>query len=90
MTIHAAKGLEWDVVIVPGLDSRGAPDTDPLLHWIELPRPGDGSDLLLAPIRAADDAPEGLLAAYIKRLRRSRQGLERIRQLYVAATRARD
>jgi ATP-dependent exoDNAse (exonuclease V) beta subunit len=89
MTMHAAKGLEWDVVIVPGLDSRGAPDTDPLLHWIELPRPGQGTDLLLAPIRSADDAPEGRLATYIKQLRRSRQRLERVRQLYVAATRAR-
>jgi len=88
MTIHAAKGLEWDTVIVPGLDSRGAPDIDPLLHWIELPRPGEGTDLLLAPIRAADEA-EALLAGYIKQLRRTRQQVERIRQLYVAATRAR-
>ena len=89
MTIHAAKGLEWDVVIVPGLDSKGAPDMDPLLHWIELPRAIEGTDLLLAPIRSADEEPEGLLAAYIKSLRRARLRLERVRQLYVAATRAR-
>jgi ATP-dependent helicase/nuclease subunit A len=89
MTIHAAKGLEWDVVILPGLGSRGASDTDPLLHWIELPRASEGTDLLLAPIRAADEEPEGSLAAYIKTLRRARQSLERVRLLYVAATRAR-
>jgi ATP-dependent exoDNAse (exonuclease V) beta subunit len=88
MTIHAAKGLEWDVVIVPGLDSSGAVDRDPLLHWIELPRASEGTDLLLAPIRATDDEPEGLLAGYIKKLRRTRLELERVRQLYVAATRA--
>jgi ATP-dependent exoDNAse (exonuclease V) beta subunit len=88
MTIHAAKGLEWDVVILPGLDSRGAPDSDPLLHWIELPR-AEGTDLLLAPIRSSDTAADGLLPAYIKQLRRARLTLERTRQLYVAVTRAR-
>ena len=89
MTIHAAKGLEWDVVILPSLGRSTATDTDPLLHWIELPRAGEGTDLLLAPIRASEKEPVGSLAAYIKALRRERQRLERVRLLYVAATRAR-
>jgi ATP-dependent helicase/nuclease subunit A len=89
MTMHAAKGLEWDVVILPGLGRRGANETDPLLHWIELPRPGEGTDLLLAPIRSAEEESDGSLALYIKSLKRSRQALERVRQLYVATTRAR-
>ena len=89
MTIHAAKGLEWDVVILPSLGRRTATDPDPLLHWIELPRTGEGTDLLLAPIRSSEKEPVGSLAAYIKALRRERQRLERVRLLYVAATRAR-
>jgi ATP-dependent helicase/nuclease subunit A len=89
MTIHAAKGLEWDVVILPSLGSRTAMDTDPLLHWIELPRAGEGTDLLLAPIRSSEKEPAGSLAAYIKAVRRQRQRFERVRLLYVAATRAR-
>jgi ATP-dependent helicase/nuclease subunit A len=89
MTMHAAKGLEWDVVILPGLGRRGASESDPLLHWIELPRPGEGTDLLLAPIRSGEEQPEGSLSAYIKSLKRERQALERVRQLYVASTRAR-
>jgi len=89
MTMHAAKGLEWDVVILPGLGRRTAVDADPLLHWIELPRASQGTDLLLAPIRSTDQEPQGSLAAYIKRLRRARTRLERVRLLYVAATRAR-
>lgn len=89
MTMHAAKGLEWDVVILPGLGRCPAGDTDPLLHWLELPRPSGGTELLLSPIRAsAQDAPASL-ATYIKRLRRERRRLERVRLLYVAATRAR-
>ncbi len=89
MTMHGAKGLEWDVVILPGLGRRTRVDTDPLLHWIELPRATEGTDLLLAPIRATVHEPKASLAAYIKRLRRARTQLERVRLLYVAATRAR-
>ncbi|HXL97060.1 MAG TPA: 3'-5' exonuclease, partial [Steroidobacteraceae bacterium] len=89
MTVHAAKGLEWDVVIVPGLGRKTAVDRDPLLHWIELPRASEGTDLLLAPIRATEQEARGSLAGYIKRLRRERERLERVRLLYVAATRAR-
>jgi len=88
MTMHAAKGLEWDVVILPGLGRKSAVDKDPLLHWVELPRASEGTDLLLAPIRSADQE-EGSLAAYIKGLKRARARLERVRQLYVATTRAR-
>jgi ATP-dependent exoDNAse (exonuclease V) beta subunit len=89
MTIHAAKGLEWDVVILPGLARRTAPDHDPLLHWIELPRASSGTDLLLAPIRSREESAEGSLGSYIKGLRRERSRLERVRLLYVAMTRAR-
>jgi ATP-dependent helicase/nuclease subunit A len=89
MTVHAAKGLEWDVVILPGLGRKTAVDRDPLLHWIELPRASVGTDLLLAPIRATEQEPRGSLAGFIKRLRRERARLERVRLLYVAATRAR-
>jgi ATP-dependent helicase/nuclease subunit A len=89
LTIHAAKGLEWDIVILPGLGRRTRPSIDRLLHWIELPRPRLDTDLLLAPIRATDKEIEESLAGYIKRLKRNRLALERVRLLYVAATRAR-
>ncbi len=89
MTMHAAKGLEWDLVILPGLGRSTAVDTDPLLHWIELPGAGADTELLLAPIRATPQEPRCSLAGYIKRLRRERARLERVRLLYVAATRAR-
>jgi ATP-dependent exoDNAse (exonuclease V) beta subunit len=89
MTMHAAKGLEWDVVILPGLGRRTALDRDPLLHWIELPRASSGTDLLLAPIRAGEQELRASVAGYIKCLRRERTRLERVRLLYVAATRAR-
>jgi ATP-dependent helicase/nuclease subunit A len=89
MTMHAAKGLEWDIVILPGLGRRTTSTPDRLLHWIELPRATQDTDLLLAPIRAKDKDDAWALAEYIKRLRRGRAAFEKVRLLYVATTRAR-
>ena len=33
MTIHGAKGLEWDVVIVPGLERKPQANRERLLTW---------------------------------------------------------
>ncbi|HKC17959.1 MAG TPA: UvrD-helicase domain-containing protein, partial [Steroidobacteraceae bacterium] len=89
LTMHGAKGLEWDIVIVPGIGLSQRFDTEPLLHWLELPGTGAGPELLLAPISATGAAPSRTLAGYIRHLRRERSRLERVRLLYVAATRAR-
>ena len=36
MTIHGAKGLEWDVVLVPGLEKRSRVSRSRLLAWNEV------------------------------------------------------
>jgi ATP-dependent helicase/nuclease subunit A len=85
MTIHKAKGLEFDTVIVPGLDMSGGRDDPPLFLWKELVSPGEG--LLLAPIKetGSDDDPA---YEYLRRLDRDAEDTEASRLLYVAATRA--
>ncbi len=50
MTIHKAKGLEWDMVIVPGLDLRGRQDSAPLLHVLQ-----EGEAQLMAPVSPKGD-----------------------------------
>ena len=90
LTIHHAKGLEFDHVVIPGLDRRGNHDREPLLRWLDLPREEAGeSDLLLAPAPpvGAED-PHGI-GTFVKRLRERRGAHEQLRLLYVAATRAR-
>lgn len=87
MTIHKAKGLEFDTVIVPGLGDPPRQEERRLMRWIARPQPKGGGDLLLGPIREAG-AEQDPIYAYIARLDRERQLFETGRLLYVAATRA--
>ncbi|HUF79945.1 MAG TPA: UvrD-helicase domain-containing protein, partial [Burkholderiales bacterium] len=89
MTVHKAKGLEFDVVIVPGLGRVPRSDDRKLFLWMEQPRRGpDGAtDLLLAPIQetGADEDP---IYWWLQELEAEKERLEGCRLLYVAATRA--
>ena len=88
MTIHKAKGLEFDTVIVPGLGFGVRQDDPELLRWIERPRGCEGSDLLLAAIGAIGGEDDPVYTC-VTRLLRQHQEHEDGRLLYVAATRAR-
>lgn len=87
MTIHKAKGLEFDSVILPGLGRRAPAPDKPLLRWLTLPS-DDAEDLILiSPLNAAhdDNAP---LYDYLGELDAEKSKYEQQRLLYVAATRA--
>lgn len=90
MTIHKAKGLEFDAVILPGLNRIPRGDAEKLLLWQEVP--GDDTDggggLLLAPI-AETGGDADPTYNYIKGLHKEKNAYETGRLLYVAATRAR-
>ncbi|MFZ0549306.1 MAG: 3'-5' exonuclease, partial [Steroidobacteraceae bacterium] len=88
LTIHGAKGLEFDHVLVPGLDRDLNRGREPLLRWLDLPRPREGSDLIMAPAPVIGDEEPGEVGAYLKRLMAGRAAHEQVRLLYVAATRA--
>ena len=87
MTIHKAKGLEFDTVILPGLGRTTRPADNPLLLVREF-MDGDRSSLVLAPIKATGGEMD-YIYAYLNRIERKRQRNEKTRLLYVAATRAR-
>ena len=98
MTIHKAKGLEFDTVILPGLH-RAVRGNDPeMLLWDEVSLPGAAaSQLVVAPMKPAvggriggSSGGSGLPTAYdfLRRLERERSRNEDLRVLYVAATRA--
>jgi ATP-dependent helicase/nuclease subunit A len=96
MTIHKAKGLEFDHVIVPGLGKVPPAEGKKLFLWMERPAHPDASMppkpqidtmLLLAPIEetGAEGDP---IYAWLKQLGAEKASFEDGRLLYVAATRA--
>lgn len=89
LTVHRAKGLEWDVVVLTGLGRLTRGSQPRLLRWLEFARTDRGPGLVLAPhrARAQDFEP---LEAWLKVLERERAEFELGRLLYVAATRARE
>ena len=87
LTIHKAKGLEFDTVILPGLGRRTPPDEPRLLMWREY-MDGNRSRLLLAPIREVGGDKDSLYD-YLRSAEAEKRGHESTRLLYVATTRAR-
>ena len=88
MTIHRAKGLEFDHVLVPSLDREGNRGGEPLLRWLDLPRTEGDTDLIMAPVPTIGDDAGGAVGVFLKRLKSRRNANEQTRLLYVAATRA--
>src|SRR5712691_3186663 len=92
MTIHKAKGLEFDTIIVPGLDRGPGRSDPPLFLWKEMvgsgpPDKGGTGGLLLAPIKETG-TDQDLAYKYLKDLDADAEDTESSRLLYVAATRA--
>lgn len=90
LTIHGAKGLEWDVVLVPGLEKRTRTGTSRLLAWNEVASTSeDAASVILAPITGKGRDSEAL-TLWLNRIQRSRESAESRRLFYVACTRARE
>jgi ATP-dependent helicase/nuclease subunit A len=87
MSIHKAKGLEFDAVIVPGLGRKPRGDDSRLLRWLERPRLGGDADLLMAPIHATGNEADRTYE-YLKDIDALKLQHESGRLLYVTATRA--
>jgi DNA helicase-2/ATP-dependent DNA helicase PcrA len=86
MTIHAAKGLEFDTVFVPGLAERLFPDTRVQQNPA---RKASSLDVELRRDRDLLPAFDGVMSHFQKDLRKQEEYEER-RTAYVALTRARE
>jgi ATP-dependent helicase/nuclease subunit A len=88
MTIHSAKGLEFDTVILPQLQSGHRSEDKGLLAWIER-RNSSGEFGVLMAGRAKAGDPDTLYDFVFGEMTKKQQHEEK-RLLYVAATRARN
>ncbi|HET6624750.1 MAG TPA: UvrD-helicase domain-containing protein [Nocardioidaceae bacterium] len=89
LTVHRAKGLEWDVVFLPGVCRTKFPNSQGRAQWLR------GPAVLPSPLRGdADDLPqatdysESAVNAFPKQVR-AYDEIEQLRLGYVAFTRAR-
>lgn len=94
MSIHKAKGLEFEVVIVPELQAGARQTRGGLLSWLErglaeADESDEVTEFLVAPI-PPKGADRGKAKAWVDRVRRERETQELRRLLYVACTRARE
>jgi DNA helicase-2/ATP-dependent DNA helicase PcrA len=98
MTVHAAKGLEWDVVVVAGMTKGVFPvERQPVADWtrqaatLPFPLRGDRSELPVLRVEDAGDqvAAHELLGEFQQGCK-DRGALEERRLAYVAVTRPRD
>ncbi|MGE0031721.1 MAG: UvrD-helicase domain-containing protein [Steroidobacteraceae bacterium] len=90
MTIHRAKGLEFDHVVIPDLQRGVRGRERPLLYWTPVAT-GPGSRGIVLASRAESGEFEGAadpLEQWMRRLGAEREALELGRVAYVAATRA--
>ncbi|NBB93627.1 MAG: hypothetical protein GVY32_10720, partial [Gammaproteobacteria bacterium] len=90
LTMHGAKGLEWDLVVLPGLDRGTGGNNRELLYWLPF-TPDTGEErVLIAPLRSAEQDDNTDLIKLIRAEQDQREAHEHQRLLYVAATRARE
>ncbi|MEK6731716.1 MAG: UvrD-helicase domain-containing protein [Pseudomonadota bacterium] len=83
MTIHKAKGLEFDIVIIPGLEHTKPAQETQLLRWSQRTQ----NNLIFAPIKSSDSQTDNIYQ-YLHREEQLKNNLEDARLFYVAATRA--
>lgn len=88
MTIHAAKGLEFDTVIIPQLNRKNPNDDKSLMLWLERPLAHSHRSIFLLASIHEFGQKEDALYRYIDTQNKKKMMLELDRLLYVAASRA--
>ena len=90
LTIHKAKGLEWDHVFLPGIDRKLRGDSRDLAQWRFTSAEDDaiGERSVLVAARDSRKKLEGSVYDYVSQHTAADRAAEVKRLLYVAVTRA--
>ena len=88
MTMHKAKGLQFDHVVLYGLGRRSRNSGGDVLSWLELPPDEGRVRRVMSPIGPKSETEQDPVHAYISSVAGLRDQFEAGRLLYVACTRA--
>lgn len=89
MTMHKAKGLQFDHVVLYGLGRTAGRSRKSVLSWLNIPGQHGGSDMIISPVGPRADLESDPLHRFIEVTEAEKESLEQDRLLYVACTRAR-
>jgi len=87
MTVHKAKGLEFDIVILPSLHREVRNQNYPLILFDEQPIQNKNR-LLIAPIKSSESFTQEGIYRYLWDIKSQYYQMELVRLFYVACTRA--
>jgi ATP-dependent exoDNAse (exonuclease V) beta subunit len=88
MTIHKAKGLEFDTVIIPSLDRITRRFEPELIRWQERLTSTGARELIMAPMPPKGGDKDSIYN-FLQEEQRKKEAYETCRLMYVACTRAR-
>lgn len=88
MTMHRAKGLQFDHVLLYGLGRMAASSEKSVLSWLTTPSERGAGDMIISPVGPRAELDSDPLHRFIELSQRDKDALEQDRLLYVACTRA--
>ena len=88
MTMHRAKGLQFDHVLLYGLGRVAGRSQKSVLSWLNIPRQEGASDMIISPVGPRAELEHDPLHRFIEISENDKDRLEEDRLLYVACTRA--
>ena len=89
MTMHKAKGLQFDHVLLHGLGRYPRPRSPAVMSWFDLPDAHGGEEKIISPVGRRDELTRDRVHQFIEKTESAKDIHETGRLLYVACTRAR-
>ncbi len=89
MTMHKAKGLQFDHVLLYGLGRTAGSSKKSVLSWLTIPARDGATDMIISPVGPRSELENDRLHRFIEISENDKDKLEQARLLYVACTRAR-
>jgi ATP-dependent exoDNAse (exonuclease V) beta subunit len=89
MTMHRAKGLQFDHVVLTGLGRVPRPRERSVLSWYDLPALESDEDRIISPVGPRHEIENDPIHRFIELAESGKDRHEAARLLYVACTRAR-